>query len=48
MNDKDIDLLKRLLDDELLTINTIKEAGNRILELISENKTLRDKLEDMQ
>ena len=44
MTDNDNDLLKRLLDDEVLTITTVKEVGERFKELVAENSALADLL----
>ena len=44
MTEDDKDLLKRLLDDELLSLKTVEETGNRLKELIAENERLRDAL----
>jgi hypothetical protein len=42
MTEDDKDLLKRLLDDELLSLKTVEETGNRLKELIAENERLRE------
>lgn len=45
MTDKHKELLKRLLDDELLTINTVKEAADLIETQAREIERLREALE---